>query len=212
MQPFLAWTRGPGTPWPRSACHASVHVAFLAIVRFFVPFLFALSTAGTAFAQQQEKTLEQRLLGKPDVTKAFDLRQGSTFGRQSFRTEKARVNEFYFTQKMSPKEYATDEYRGSKPSRFGSFRFTTREAGSKGKYEIPNAAKKADTKTMPVADAREHDRSMAVSPFAKAKRSYLGPEADRVHKALPVDRAVGWTGDLKPMTIDDVRTLLNKNK
>lgn len=187
-------------------------MAFLAIVRCFAILVIAMGISGFASAQEQEKTLEQRLLGKPDITKAFDLRQGSTFGRQSFRTDKARVKEFYFTQKMSPKDYATRDFNGSKGTWFGDFRFTTQEAGSKGKYEIPNAAKKADTKTMPVADAREHDKLMATSPFAKGKRSYLGPEADRVHRAVPADKPVGWTGDLKPMTIDDVRTLLNKNK
>jgi hypothetical protein len=123
------------------------------------------------------------------------------------------VKDFYFTQKTSTKEYGTHGFSGSKSTWFGDFQFSTKDASSKGRYEIPNAEKKADTKTMAVADAREQDKAMATSSFANADRPYLGREAGRVHKPLPPNRApVGWTGDLKPMTIDDVRTLLNKNK
>jgi len=188
-------------------------MALLEIVRSFLCFAFSISFVTLASGQQQEKTLEERLLSKPDPTKVFDLRQGSTyFGKQAFPTDKARVKDFYFTQKQSPKSFATTEFSGSKGTWFGDFHFSTKEASPKGKYEIPNAAKKADTKTMPVVDARERDKLMATSSYENGKRSYLGPEAERLHLSLPADRAVGWTGDLKPMTIDDVRTLLNKNK
>jgi hypothetical protein len=188
-------------------------MALLTTVRFFLCVGCLLALVTLASAQKQEKTLEERLLGKPDVTKAFDVRQGSTyFGGQAFRTTDARVIDFFFTQRMAPKGYATTEFKGSKGTWFGDFHFSTKEASAKGKYEIPNAAKKADTKTMPVADAREHDKTKPTNSFANGKRPYLGPEAERLHLLLPADRAVGWTGDLKPMTIDDVRTLLNKNK
>jgi hypothetical protein len=188
-------------------------VALLAIVRSFLCFAVSLTLGALASGQQQEKTLEERLLAKPDPSKVFNLQQGATyFGSQAFRTDKARVKDFYFTQKQSPKGYATTEFNGSKGTWFGDFHFSTKEAPAKGKHEIPNATKKADTKTMPVTGAREREKSMAVASFEKGQRSYLGPEAERLHRLLPYDRPVGWTGDLKPMTIDDVRTLLNKNK
>lgn len=180
-------------------------------VRFSILFLFALVTGDSVIAQEQEKRLEQRLLGKPDLGKVFDSRQGSTFGRQSFATGTARVRDFYFTQKFAPKDYDTRAYGGTKGSWFGDFKFSTREAGTKGNYEIPNAAKKADTKTLPVSDARENSKTMATAAYAKRDRPYLGPEANRVHRPIPGGQ-VGWSGDLRPMTIDDVRELLNKNK
>jgi hypothetical protein len=179
-------------------------------VRFSILFFFTVM-GGSVIAQEQEKTLEQRLLGKPDE-KAFDLRQGSTFGRQSFVTGTARVKNFYFTQKFAPKDYDTRAYGGTKSSWFGNFKFSTREAGTKGNYEIPNATKKADTKTLPVSDARENSKTMSTTAYAKRDRPYLGPEANRLHRTVPANGQVGWTGDLRPMTIDDVRELLNKNK
>ncbi|HEX5176349.1 MAG TPA: hypothetical protein VFV83_04925 [Chthoniobacteraceae bacterium] len=187
-------------------------MALLTIVRSFLCLALSLTLGALASAQEQEKTLYERIM-KPNTNKVFDLQQGSSYsGRQAFRTDKARVKDFYFTQKQSPKGYATTGFNGSKGTWFGDFHFSTKEARAKGKHEIPNATKKADTKTMPVTDARERGKSMAVASFEKGQRSYLGPEAERLHLALPHDRPVGWTGDLKPMTIDDVRTLLNKNK
>lgn len=178
-------------------------------MRFSILFFFVLG--GSIIAQEQEKTVAQRVLGKPDPLKVFDVRQGSTFGRQSFVTGTARVKNFYFTQKFAPKDYDTRAYGGTKGSWFGDFKFATREAGTKGNYEIPNAAKKADTKTLPVSDARENSKTMATAAYAKRDRPYLGPEANRVHRPITAGQ-VGWSGDLRPMTIDDVRELLNKNK
>jgi hypothetical protein len=181
-------------------------------VRFSILFFFALVMGGSVIAQEQEKTLEQRLLGKPDLGKVFDSRQGSTFGSQSFATGTARVKNFYFTQKFAPKDYDTRAYGGTKSSWLGNFKFSTREAGTTGQYEIPNAAKKADTKTVPVSDARENSKTMSTTAYAKRDRPYLGPEANRVHRTVPANGQLGWSGDLRPMTIDDVRELLNKNK
>lgn len=186
-------------------------MALLVFVRFSILLFFGLVFGGSVLAQKQEKTLEERILGKPDQTKVFDVRQGSAFGTQSFQASTARVKNFYFTQKFAPKDYDTRAY-GTKSTWFGDFKFSTKEAGTKGNYEIPNAAKKADTNALPVNDARENSKTMPTAAYGKRDRSYLGPEANRIHRPVPANERVGWSGDLRPMTIDDVRELLNKNK
>ena len=191
-------------------------MALLAVVRFTVLLLMMLAVAsGALHAQEQERKIKERTIKQRfsnDENLTFDVRQGSTFGTQKFQTGNARVKDFYFTQRFGPKDYATKDYSGTKRSWFGDFKFSTSQAPTKGKYEIPNAAKQAETKTMPVNDARESSRTMPTDAFAKRDRSYLGPESKRLHHTVPQDKPVGWTGELRPMTIDDVRELLNKNK
>lgn len=190
-------------------------MALLAPVRFSVFLLVALVGAGSAVGQEQERKIKERTINQrfsDDRNLTFDVRQGSSFAKREFQTGNARVKDFYFTQRFAPKEYATGAYAGTKGTWFGDFKFSTGQAPTKGKYEIPNATTKAATKTMAVNDARESDKTMPTEGYAKRDRSYLGPEAKRLRRTVPADKPVGWTGDLRPMTIDDVRELLNKNK
>ena len=193
------------------ACHRPGRMAFLASVRFIIFAIVALSGVRFAAGQEQERRIEERLL-KPNLNLRFDLRQNSTFGRQSFETSNARVKDFYFTQRFAPKQYETTAWRGGKKPWYGDFKFSTGEAATKGKYEIPNAAKQADTKTLPVKDAKESDKEMPTGKYAKHDRSYLGKEAERMNRKLPAGTPTESTSELRPLTIDEVRELLNKSK
>lgn len=184
-----------------------------------VPLLLVslVALGSSALAQSQEKTLSQRLnlkMTDEAVQKMeFDTRQASFSGGRTFQSKSATSKTFGFMQKFSSKEFRSKEFSGSKSAWMGDFRFSTRKANTSGKYTIPNATRQADTKTMEVADARESGKGMPTRDFSKSHRPYLGREAQKMKNGIsPGQQAVGWTGDLKEMTIDDIRELLNKNK
>jgi hypothetical protein len=132
---------------------------------------------------------------------------------------------FQFDQKYSPKEFVIHDFAGSKSATLGKSEFTTKVANTKGKFDIPNAekvysTKAAEQKTMPVKAYAENDKKMPTREFA-GQRPYLkhsmGAGGGRDHMAdkpgESPNMAAGWSGnDVHPMTIDDIRTLLNKNK
>ncbi len=195
-------------------------MSFLSAVRLFLQILWLVCAVTPAFAQQQERKLLDRLL-RPDETLEFDLRKSSTIGNRGYATGSARVKEFSYTQKTEPKSFRTRDFHGTKSAWMGDFKYSTKEANSRGKYEIPNVGKAADTKTMRVKAAAESDKTMATRELPEANREYRGSlirprSQDRLTQQGPAaqgDRTIGWQGgSLKPMTIDDIRELLNKNK
>ena len=147
-----------------------------------------------------------------DPEKTFNVGNASTGSTRSFNTGKARVKEFNYEQKITTKSYGARAFWGAKQSAFSDQRFATRAARTTGNYEIPNAAKIADTRTAATKDAREASKTLATRDLPDGNRQYLGKEADKMKKPLDQNARVGWSGDLKEMSIEDLRDLLNKNK
>ena len=202
------------------ACHVERGVSFLSPVRFLLPIVLLICGVAAGRAQQQERKLLDRIM-QPDTTLEFDLRKSSAIGSRAYAAGSARVKEFHYTQKAEPKTFRTREFHGTKTAWMGDFKFSTKEANSRGKYEIPNAGKSAETKSMRVKQASESDKTMATRALPDGNREYRGSlirprSQDRLTQQGPgaqADRTIGWQGgNLKPMTIDDVRELLNKNK
>ncbi len=200
---------------PLAPCLARATVPSLPIVRSTLVILFSLLACCGAFAQQQESKLAQRIRS-PNMNLEYDLRKSTFMGTHSVSTKNVAVKEFYYDQKVSPKAFSTGAYAGTKSSWFSNFKFWTKEANTKSKNEIPNATKAAPVKTVAVSDARESQKTMATREFA-GERPYLHRGAsqdaiDKGEKGQGVPPGIGTDGSLKPMTIDDVRELLNKNK
>ena len=147
-----------------------------------------------------------------DPEKTFNLGNAATGSTRSFNTGTARVKDFNYEQKITTKSYGARGFWGAKQSAFGDQRFATRAARTTGNYEIPNAAKKADTKTAATKDAREANKTLATRDMPGGDRQYLGKEADKMKKSLDPNARVGWSGDLKEMSVEDLRDLLNKSK
>jgi hypothetical protein len=211
----ISRTRILGTPsnflaYSNRSCHQSR-------VRL-VPLLLALLTlAAPLLAQEQEQKLWDRLNRNPQKDKemVFDTRQASFSSSRSFNSKSANSKGFLFKQKFSAGEYRSKEYAGTKSAWSGDFKFSARQANTRGKFEVPNASRQVNTKTMDVADARESAKGMPTRDFA-GQRPYLkrGASQDRLDREGPGfnDQHIGTTSDLRPMTIDDIRELLNKNK
>jgi hypothetical protein len=190
------------------ACH-------LCRVRPLIATLVLLLAALSVQAQDQERKLMERLM-RPNMEQEYDTRQSRFGNRSSVEQKSARSKGFLFQQKVNPGEYRSKAYGGTKTAWTGEFQQGTKQAATRGKYEMVNATRVVPVKTKETTDARESNkgaptRDYAVRPFLKRGRSQDRLDAEG---GLPKDnKPIGWTGDkLEPMTIDEVRELLNKSK
>lgn len=200
-------------------------------VRLRLPLLLALAAAPALFAEPAEKplgrTLDQRF-GKLDQGLVFDPRQGAVGNGQTFSTKSAQAPTFQYDQRTVPGKFETKEFSQSKTSWFSKLKFWSKDANLKTGREIPNVNREAETGTSAVKDAREASRTLAVRDVPGGDRAYLGPESKKLKTAVDPKtmadwrnggESVGYTGktverysNLKPLSIDDVREILNKNK
>jgi hypothetical protein len=197
-------------------------------VRIASALLLLLCGAAPLLAQQQESRMEQIMRPSADLT--YDLRKsGASMSGRTFKSGAAQVKEFSFAQKSLSKGFETREFGGTKGAWMGDIKFSTPEASTKGKYAIPNANRKAAVRTMPTREAPEARDTLAVRELHDARRPYLGKESKKLGSSIDAHEAANWrsgggegmahTGTtvekfstLKPMTIDDIREVLNKNK
>lgn len=185
-------------------------------VRTFPSLLVLATLATSAFAQEQERKLADRIT-KPNQNLTFDTRQGSTSSK-GFTPGKARVKEFGFAQGFRTKDFNSKAFRSktftSKGAWMGDMKFNTKAGNTSGKYQIPNVDKQAGNKTAGVKEAYDANKGADVRNYAKGDRPYLGREADKIKKAIdPANQPAGWQGnELRVLSIDDIREMLNKNE
>lgn len=147
----------------------------------------------------------------PDETKTFNPAV-ARFGRNASVADKsARTGEFRFTERFRTKEYAAKDF-GTKSAWLEKLSFGTKTAATK---EAREAGKTARSKSYETTEAREAGKSAAIPNVMDGERKFLGKEADRMKRGIrPEDQAKfesAWQGNLEPLTVDDVKKLLNKN-
>ena len=175
-----------------------------------------------------------------DKYKAFNLDSTVKGSTRSYGTGSANVKEFNYEQKVTTKSFASRGFWGAKPSAFTDQRFATRAARTSGNYEIPGATKKAESKTAATKSAREADLAMKVRTLSDGSRQYLGKEKKKMETPLDPREAARWQdssgmattggeigastggrkyvtpaeqyGQMKEISVQDLRELLNKNK
>lgn len=175
-----------------------------------------------------------------DKYKAFNLASAATGSTKSYNTGSANVKEFNYAQKVTTRSYNAGGFWGAKQSAFSDQRFATNSARTSGNYEIPNATKAATTKTAATKDAREADLAMAVRTLPDGSRQFLGKEKAKLGTAVDPREAANWRGtsamvttggemgpsaagrryvtpverigQMKEISIAELRELLNKNK
>jgi hypothetical protein len=147
-----------------------------------------------------------------DDTKAFNPATARFGNRATVADKQARTGEFRFHDGVRTKEFAAKDY-GTKSAWLEKLNFGTKEAAAQ--KDAREAGKSAATKDYAVRDAREAGRTAAVPNVPDGERKFLGPEHDRMKRGIrPEDQAKfenSWAGELKPLTIEDVKKLLNKN-
>lgn len=175
------------------------------------PLLILLMLGGgvCAHAQEQERKLIDRIL-KPDTeleNKSFD----STFyGGEKFEqgTESAVVKSYNYENRVNAKGFQTRDFAAS-PYWAGDFKFDTRKAndGRRAREESGQYS----TRDFAVQAARDAGKDAETRTYGEAGKDFRGKEADRMTRVIePGKEPAGWKGDLKPMTLDDIRDLLNK--
>jgi hypothetical protein len=183
------------------------------------PFILILALSLTAEAKKPAPTpapsRSRQVLDSPDLTREFNIQQLSPFGRSKseFTAHGAQTSSFYIHQKYTPKGYDTNGFR-TKTAWDSDFKFSTKAARTKT-YETKEAA--AASKTAAVKDAREGSKTAATREFYEANRktSFTGRNQALFDKEGPAAQAkvgASWSGNLKQLTVEDVREILNKNK
>jgi hypothetical protein len=162
----------------------------------------------------QEKRIAKIL--HPDRTLTYYSGEHTVGGVKSFGTNSgkssAKSKEFNLSEKFHPTGYTSKGFNGAKSDWKGDAKFETKAARSEGTRKMLDADKKAATKTAPTKDAYEGSKVAASHDSQYAKREFLGPESKKLHENTPQSKSNSWKGDLQPMTIDEVRDLLNKPK
>jgi hypothetical protein len=159
-----------------------------------------------AVARAQDMSPRWNSIVNPDKDPTTSMQKKTYYGGKSFQqTGPAYTKDFYYTEHYSPKSFSTRSYYGATP--YSTGKFATNGANTKGEYEIPNAAKKADTKTAETKESSDSRKLYATRDYTT--REYRGSEAQHLKTSLKGEPEVG---SLKPMTVDQVRDLLNKNK
>ena len=164
-------------------------------------FLALALMATSAFAQEQEQKLVDRLL-KPDTTLENTAQKKKFVADRTSIDKRANVSSFYFDQQTKPKQFSGSRSYGAKDYDSKPFygsrdrsAFATRSTSSLRTYPTSNAAlARATSDANKAANTREF---AGQRPFLDRGKSEKSVEFQRKNK---------------PMTIEDVRELLNKNK
>jgi len=151
-----------------------------------------------------------------DPTKEFNP-SAARFGRPaSVGTKAAKVNEFQFVDRVRTKGFGTRDY-ATKGAWMGDLKFGTKEARTKESWF---AKKSARTKTFDTKEARDASKTAATRALPGGDRPFLvqgrrQADLDSTGRdKIPfgtTDMGQAWSGDLQPLTIKDVKNLLNKN-
>lgn len=154
---------------------------------------------------------------RPDESKAFDLGTAS-FGRQrSVATKGVETNKFYFVDKTRTKSFETHDFAttqareakqgyATKAMPTNESRFSERTAQTKdyATVESRDAGKKMETRALPGGDRAFVAQGRKQASLDKNGAASQGIGGDRIG-------GESWSGNLKPLTIQEVKTLLNKN-
>jgi hypothetical protein len=162
-----------------------------------------------------------------DVAKTLQTRNSSlapilfqnktfTTGATFNGTGKAFVKDFYFIDRFRPRSFDTRTFFGTKDHWAGDFKFKTNAANLNTSGIIANATKPYGTKTSETKAANESNKESATRTYANSGQwRGRGKSQDRFDRDGPKaqgDSSVGLQGNMHPLTIEEVRDLLNKNK
>lgn len=170
-------------------------------MRVFLSLLCLTVGAGSLSAQGQENKLVDRLL-RPDMTLANPAQNKQFQGTDATPVEKKfEAKSFY-----SGKEKTTKRFSGEKDFSANGFqteRFTQAEKAANDDGEPPDAKRKFSTQTSSLArTASENGKVARTRPSADRDRPFLG-RGTRQEILSQQD---------KPLTIDEIRELLNKSR
>ena len=159
-----------------------------------------LAFAESASAQEQERKLMDRLL-KPDMALQNHQQEKQFVARGSTTTKQARTKDFYVPGRRFEKQFGTGAFRtkefGTKASRDQGFQANLPSRTQILKTDVPYS-----TAAYRHADAaREQANTIDGSEFSGTRPFLIEGKSQKVLSQKD-----------RPLTIDEVRELLNKNK
>jgi hypothetical protein len=161
-----------------------------------------LSIALPARAQVQERKLIDRIL-KPDLSLNNSMQAKQFTVRGNTETKQARTKWFFLRKRSPEKQFADVRSYDAKPFAARDQRFSTAEANLRTRGRIPNVGTPYPVPGYTgVKSAPEREKAVDSFAFAESSRPFL--VRGKSQKALSQQDT--------PMTIDQVRELLNKNK
>ena len=150
-------------------------------------------------AQDQESKLVDRLL-RPDTTLRNDAQNKQFSADGASINKKATVGTFYVQKKSNSKSFAGTRDFSARQFNSQSFQGTRSASGISSQQAIGNSPYPTRSARGP-RDAPQSDKKVASRPYAE-NRPFL--EQGKSQKSLNRQNA--------PLTIEQVRELLNKNK
>lgn len=151
-----------------------------------------------------------------DPTKEFNPNAARFGGGRAVAGKAAQTNDFQYVDRVRTRSFVSKEYV-SKGAWMGNMKFATKDAPTKTSWF---ARRSAQVKTYDTREARDASKTAATRALPEGERAFVAQ--GRTQAALDVDgrsripfgtTTVGpsWSGELKQLTIDDVKSLLNKN-
>jgi len=169
-----------------------------------------------AATSPQQVSREEQLL-RPDLNKEFNPGNAKFGGSRAFTTKAADSGKFHFVDKTRTKGFGTKGYATQEASDAGA-KFETKEAATKESWYSKLTAKTKGYDTRADRDANKKSETRALPDgdqkfIAKGRRqSELDKTGAATHPLGGIrDSGDSWSGDLKPLSIQDVKSLLNKN-
>jgi len=159
-----------------------------------------LALLGSANAQEQERKLLDRLL-KPNMSLQNSVQEKQFIAGGTTTTKQARTKDFYVPDRRSEKEFRTSAFR-TKGFNTKSSPYQNAPANLATRTTVPKAdVTYATTAYRGTSVARESEKAVEVSEFSGTRPFLIQGKSQ---KALSQKD--------QPLTIDQVRELLNKNK
>jgi hypothetical protein len=162
--------------------------------------VLTLALIASASAQEQERKLIDRIL-KPDMSLQNPVQQKQFTARGSTATKDAPTREFYVRERKPEKSFFTRLFGtksfNTKNSRYQNMQASLATRTSIAKADVPYAT----AAYRDIAPARESAKAVEVSEFSGTRPFLIQGKSQ---KALSQKD--------QPLTIDQVRELLNKNK
>jgi len=168
--------------------------------KVFTPLLVLLVAFSFARAQDQESKLVERLL-RPDMTLQNTTQNKKFIADGASINKKATVGTFYFQQKSNSRSFSNTHEFSARQFNSRSFQRARAASGISSQQPIGNSQPSYSSRIARVRDAHDADKAATSRPFA-GNHLFLGQ--GKSQKALNRKNA--------PLTIEQVRELLNKNK
>jgi len=123
---------------------------------------------------------------------------------KGFSTKEGNVKTFHWTDVFRMKTYAGTKKFGAKDYWTGEYESGGKKARTEGNFAIPNKDSEAAVRTAAVKEDRDARKTQETREWDKSRPFLVQGKAQ---KALDSQQEVK-----KPMTVDDVRTLLNTTR